>query len=106
MMCKVDSPLKNHIPGVLASGILFIENGSYKIEPWDGKGVPNVIDSCNLIPKKCLEVDFPFGVGSKRHFEFRKAGIDTSESISSSECSRIWPYIVTKRCKGKTFADL
>ncbi|PSR99866.1 F-box protein [Actinidia chinensis var. chinensis] len=106
MLCKVDSPLKNHIPGVLASGILFIENGSYKIEPWDGKGVPNVIDSCNLIRKKCLEVDFPFGVGSKRHFEFRKAGIDISESISSSECSRIWPYIVTKRCKGKTFADL
>ncbi|GFY85856.1 transferases, transferring glycosyl groups [Actinidia rufa] len=39
ILCKVDSPLKNHIPGVLASGILSIENGSYKIVPWHGKGV-------------------------------------------------------------------
>ncbi|CAL5385904.1 unnamed protein product [Camellia sinensis] len=106
LLCKVDSPLKNHIPGVLASGILFIENGSYKIVPWDGKGVPDVIASCNLIPENSLEVDFPFGVWSKKNFEIKKAGMSINELISSGDGSRIWPYIVTKRCKGKTFAEL
>ncbi|KAL7190928.1 hypothetical protein ACSBR2_023074 [Camellia fascicularis] len=106
LLCKVDSPLKNHIPGVLASGILFIENGSYKIVPWDGKGVPNVIASCNLIPENSLEVDFPFGVWSKKKFEMKKARMSINELISSGDGSRIWPYIVTKRCKGKTFAGL
>ncbi|THG08597.1 hypothetical protein TEA_005439 [Camellia sinensis var. sinensis] len=106
LLCKVDSPLKNHIPGVLASGILFIENGSYKIVPWDGKGVPDVIASCNLIPENSLEVDFPFGVWSKKKFEMKKARMSINELISSGDGSRIWPYIVTKRCKGKTFAEL
>ncbi|KAG5543961.1 hypothetical protein RHGRI_016641 [Rhododendron griersonianum] len=106
LLCKVDSPLKNHIPGVLASGILFIDNGSYKIESWDGKGVPEVITSCNFISENCLEVDFPLGICSKQHFDLRKAGMSICESIGSGESSIIWPYIVTKRCKGKTFAEL
>ncbi|KAI8550342.1 hypothetical protein RHMOL_Rhmol06G0098000 [Rhododendron molle] len=106
LLCKVGSPLKNHIPGVLASGILFIDNGSYKIESWDGKRVPEVITSCNFISENCLEVDFPLGICSKQHFDLRKAGMSICESIGSGESSIIWPYIVTKRCKGKTFAEL
>ena len=106
LLCKVASPLKNHIPGVFASGILFIENESYKIVPWDGKGVPDVIASCNLIPENSLEVDFPFGVWSKKNFEKIKAGMSINELISSGDGARIWPYTVTKRCKGKTFAEL
>uniref|UniRef100_A0A5B7AP33 F-box protein n=1 Tax=Davidia involucrata TaxID=16924 RepID=A0A5B7AP33_DAVIN len=104
LLCKVDSSLKNHIPGVLASGILYLENGSYTIVPWDGKGVPNVIANCNWIPENCKEVDFPFGVWSKQQIEFRKAGMSISDSSGGS--SRIWPYIITKRCKGKIFAEL
>ncbi|KAE8731275.1 F-box protein [Hibiscus syriacus] len=33
-LCEVNSPLKNHIPIVLASGILHLENGTYKIDSW------------------------------------------------------------------------
>ncbi|KAL6962751.1 hypothetical protein U1Q18_037708 [Sarracenia purpurea var. burkii] len=106
LLCKVESHLKNHIPGILGSGIVFIENGSYKIVPWDGKGVPNVIASCIFLPENCLGVDFSFSVWSKIHFELRKAGISVTESMGSGVCSRIWPYIITKRCKGKTFAEL
>ncbi|XP_052202408.1 lysine-specific demethylase JMJ21 [Diospyros lotus] len=106
LLCKVDSPLQKHIPGVLASGIVFFENGSYNILPWDGRGVPSVITACNLIPENCSEVDFQFGIWSKRHFEYRNAGKSANDSFSSSKCSRIWPYIVTKRCKGKIFADI
>ncbi|KAE8735647.1 hypothetical protein F3Y22_tig00000340pilonHSYRG01003 [Hibiscus syriacus] len=47
-LCEVNSPLKNYIHTVLASGILHLENGSYKIDSWDGK-VPDVLAKCNLI---------------------------------------------------------
>ena len=106
LLCKVNSPLKDHIPDVLASGILFLDNGSYTIVPWDGKGVPDVIAKCNLVPAKCMEDGFSFGVWSKKDFEYKKAGASTYESISSAECAGIWPYIITKRCKGKIFARL
>ncbi|XP_028082146.1 F-box protein At1g78280-like isoform X1 [Camellia sinensis] len=36
----------------------------------------------------------------------KKARMSINELISSGDGSRIWPYIVTKRCKGKTFAEL
>ncbi|KAK9269878.1 hypothetical protein L1049_025451 [Liquidambar formosana] len=106
LLSKVNSPLKNHIPDILASGILFLENGSYTIVPWDGKGVPDVISKCNLIPEDCMEDGFPFGLWSKKQFEYRNAGTSLNESISSAGCARIWPYIITKRCKGKIYAQL
>ncbi|XP_059638208.1 lysine-specific demethylase JMJ21 isoform X2 [Cornus florida] len=106
LLCQVNSPLKNHVPGILASGIIFFENGSYTIVPWDGRGVPDVIANCKMIPKICMEVDFPFGAWSKKQFEYRNAGMSINESVSSTGCSRMWPYIVTKRCKGKIFAEL
>lgn len=106
LLSKINSPLKDHIPDVLASGILFFENGSYTIVPWDGKGVPDVISKCNLIPEKCMEDDFPFGLWSKKQFEYRKAGISLNESTSSAGGTPVWPYIITKRCKGKIFAQL
>ncbi|KAE8680533.1 hypothetical protein F3Y22_tig00111387pilonHSYRG00051 [Hibiscus syriacus] len=48
-LCEVNSPLKNHIPTVLASGIMHLENGSYKIDSWDDKEVLDVLEKCNLI---------------------------------------------------------
>ncbi|KAF3445888.1 hypothetical protein FNV43_RR11065 [Rhamnella rubrinervis] len=106
LLHEANSPLRNHIPEVLASGILYLENGSYKIVPWDGSRVPDVIAKCNLLPEKCKVDGFPFGVWGKKQYEYRKAGMSIHESISSARFKRIWPYIVTKRCKGKIFAQL
>ncbi|KAM7516848.1 hypothetical protein LguiA_006431 [Lonicera macranthoides] len=106
LLSKFDSPLKNHVPGVLASGILVQENGAYTIVPWDGKGVPDVIAKCNMNPAKGTEVDFPFGVWNKKQFEYSKSGMSIFESINSGACSSIWPYIVTERCKGKILAEI
>lgn len=106
LLCKVDSPLKEHIPGVLASGIIYIEDGSYKIIPWDGRGVPDIIGNCNFIPGNNSETDFPFGLWSKSIHVFRKAGMSMDGQDSNQKSSKIWPYIVTKRCKGKIYADL
>ncbi|KAF6170322.1 hypothetical protein GIB67_043012 [Kingdonia uniflora] len=100
LLHKVNSTLKDHIPDVLASGILFQENGCYKIVPWDGKGVPDVIAKCNLIMEKSVADNFPFGVWSKNEFECRKAGVPVSDSLNSAGCTKIWPYIITARCKG------
>ncbi|XAR62141.1 hypothetical protein NMG60_11016777 [Bertholletia excelsa] len=106
LLCKADSRLKNHIPGILASGILFVEDGKYKIVPWDGRGVPDVIANCDWIPENSSAVDFPFGIWSKKYFDYKKAGISINESINFAKCSKVWPYIVTKRCKGKIFAEI
>lgn len=106
LLSKVNSPLKNHVPDVLASGILYLDNGALKIVPWDGKGVPIVIGNCNLVPENWKEDDFLFGVWGKKQFECRKAGMPMNEPINSSGCTSIWPFIITRRCKGKIFAQL
>jgi len=90
--------LINHVPEVVASGLLVSENGFYKPFPWDGKGIPDVIANYEFVLGDCSEEGFPFGVWSKKKFELK-----SSESISRSE---IWPYIITKRCQGDIFANL
>ncbi|TQE12648.1 hypothetical protein C1H46_001668 [Malus baccata] len=106
LLCKVNSPLKNHMPDVLESGIIYLENGVYRIVTWDGNTVPDVIARCNLIPEKFNVDGCPFGVWNKKQFNYRKAGMPIHETVSSPECSRIWPYLITKRCKGKIYAEL
>nr|KJB14734.1 hypothetical protein B456_002G140900 [Gossypium raimondii] len=105
-LCEVDSPLKNYIPTVLASGILHLENGSFEIDSWDGKKVPDVLAKCNLIPETGKGDVFPFGIRSKKLFEYRKAGLPESGPDSSAGSNSIWPYLITKRCKGKIYAEL
>ncbi|XVE55528.1 hypothetical protein DITRI_Ditri03aG0166000 [Diplodiscus trichospermus] len=104
-LCEVNSPLKNHTPNVLASGILHLENGSCKIDSWDGKEVPDVIGKCNFFPEDTSDI-FPFGVRNKKLFEYRNAGSPEYGPDSTAGSTSIWPYLITKRCKGKIFAQL
>ncbi|KAK3025931.1 hypothetical protein RJ639_040847 [Escallonia herrerae] len=106
LLCEFNSPLQKYIPAVLASGFIYFANGSYTVVPWEGKGVPDVIAKSDLILGNCKGLDFPFGIWNKKQFEYRKAEMSSCESVSSGGCSKIWPYIVTKRCKGKIFAEL
>ncbi|XP_050231074.1 lysine-specific demethylase JMJ21 isoform X2 [Mercurialis annua] len=103
---KVNSPLKIYVPETLASGILYLENGTHKIVPWDGKVMPDVIGKCNLIPENNKEDEFPFGVWAKKLYELKTAGMSVNELTSPAGCTQIWPFIITKRCKGKIYADL
>ncbi|CAL9064525.1 unnamed protein product [Musa banksii] len=97
LLQHTNSSLKDHVPEVFASGLLSEENGFLKIFPWDGKGVPDVIANCKLIGD-CMKDSFPFGIWSKKKIELADAG--------SIPCTKMWPYIVTKRCKGDIFANL
>lgn len=90
----------------MASGLIYLDDGSYTIVRWDGKGVPDVIAKFDLIQENFLELDYPFGIWSRKQFEYQKAGMQCYESFATGGCSKIWPYIVTKRCKGRIFADL
>lgn len=103
---KLDSSLKNYIPSVLASGILFSENGSYRLLPWDGRGMPELVASSSVTSIKHEECDYPFGLWAKKKFEYQNAGRPLSELGSCAKASVVWPYIVTRRCKGKMFAEL
>ncbi|XP_044474735.1 F-box protein At1g78280 isoform X1 [Mangifera indica] len=105
LLSKANSRLKSHIPEILASGILYLENGLYKVVSWGGKGVPDVIGKCNLISQNPREDSFPFGIWSKKQFEFKRVGKSVCKNTSDG-CKGIWPYVITKRCKGKIFAQL
>ncbi|EPS59334.1 hypothetical protein M569_15473, partial [Genlisea aurea] len=96
------SSLKNHIPAILASGIIDCENGSYRLSPWDGKGVPDIAASrLDFASLSCKGVDRPFGVWGKKQFEYRN--VVAPPDISGAS---VWPYLVTRRCTGKIFGDL
>ncbi|CAA0840479.1 F-box protein [Striga hermonthica] len=101
-----NSSIKNYIPSVLASGILVSEHGSFRVFPWDGRGIPEVITSSNLLSVHQTEADYPFGVWGKKEFEYQNAGKQLHESGDCSKSSYMWPYIVTERCRGRIFADL
>lgn len=106
-MQRSECTLKNHVPKILASGIVSLEKGSYEIVPWDGKGVPDVIAKHSKIVQETFpDTEYPFGIWSKKHFEYRKAGMTVEDLVSSGGQSSTWPYIITKRCKGKIFAEL
>lgn len=103
---RADSPLKTHIPEVLASGILFFEKGSYKVVPWDGKRIPDIISSSSFdFDASMLNSEFPFGIWNKTLREHKNQGKPAPDSFGSLS-SHVWPYIITKRCKGKIFAQL
>lgn len=106
LLHKLNSSLKNYIPNVLASGILIYESGLYRVLPWDGRGIPDIISSSNLMSIKHKKIDYPFGVWGKKLFEHQIAGRSLHESGNCDNISLMWPYIVTKKCKGKIFADL
>lgn len=106
LLLQVESPLKEHVPDVLASGFISLENGAYTVVPWDGKGVPHVIAEYNPISENCQVIESSFGLWSKKLFDYKAAGFPASEISNISGNKRIWPYIVTKRCKGKIFAEL
>ncbi|XP_040870558.1 F-box protein At1g78280 [Glycine max] len=106
LLDEANSPLSKHIPNVLASGIIYLENGSYTNLSWDGKGIPDVIVENNMIRKKCSIDGFSFGVWGKKQLEYRNAGMPVDGSVSLAGNSSIWPYMITKRCEGNMFAEL
>ncbi|KAF3320802.1 F-box protein [Carex littledalei] len=98
LLQKYDSPLREHVPEIVASGFLVLENGSHKTIPWDGRGVPGAISQ--LYPDAIGGISddsFSFGV-------FRK--MQTALKGFNVSCKNIWPYLVTKRCKGDIFGKI
>lgn len=98
LLQKYDSPLREHVPEIVASGFLVLENGSHKTIPWDGRGVPGAISQ--LYPDTIGGISddsFSFGVFRKMHTALK--GFNVS-------CKNIWPYLVTKRCKGDIFGKM
>ncbi|CAI8599082.1 unnamed protein product [Vicia faba] len=106
LLLEANSSIRKHIPSVMASGVVYLEDGSYTNLSWDGKGVPSVISKTNIITEKCNVDGFAFGVWGKKLLEYRNAGIPVDGSISLACNSSIWPYVITKRCEGNMFADL
>ncbi|CAA6664381.1 unnamed protein product [Spirodela intermedia] len=96
---RVESPLVKHVPDVISSGILAHEpNGSYRICTWAGRGVPDQVRSLNLVNDNCRNDDFPFGIWGKMEFE--------SSKESAVSLPKMWPFLITKRCRGDIFANV
>ncbi|KAJ3700110.1 hypothetical protein LUZ61_003815 [Rhynchospora tenuis] len=98
LLQKYDSPLMEHVPEIIASGFLVLENGLHRTIPWDGRGVPGAISELYRDSNREISVDsFAFGVLQKMQTELK--GFNTS-------CKTMWPYLVTKRCKGDIFGKI
>ncbi|KAL5992533.1 hypothetical protein ACLOJK_013452 [Asimina triloba] len=102
---KVRSPLRKYIPDVFTSGILLHENGLYRTVPWNGKGNPDLIAQYDLLAKNFTEDGFLFGVWNKQQLELER-GEKLPLILDASSRPQIWPYLVTKRCKGNILADI
>ncbi|XP_020257462.1 F-box protein At1g78280 isoform X2 [Asparagus officinalis] len=98
LLQKTRSPLINHVPEVVASGLVIDENGAYKPLSWDGRGVPDVLADYKLVEGECGRDEFSLGVWSKKKLELKSPG-----SISPS---KIFPYIIIRRCRGDIFAHI
>lgn len=106
LLHELNSSLQNYMPEILASGIIYLENGSFTVVPWDGRGIPKLIADCKLFPWTHREEGSPFGLWNKKQFELRRSGASCTDLACPTGSSRIWPYVITKRCKGKIFAQL
>ncbi|OWM79976.1 hypothetical protein CDL15_Pgr006280 [Punica granatum] len=106
LLCKLNSSLRNYMPEILSSGIIYLEDGSFTVVPWDGQGLPKVIAECNLLPGTYGKDSFPFGLWSKKQYELRRAGTSPADLACPAGSSVIWPYVITKRCEGKIYAQL
>ncbi|XP_062211453.1 lysine-specific demethylase JMJ21 isoform X2 [Phragmites australis] len=98
LLRKVDSPLINHIPEIIASGFLEYKDAIYRTVPWDGKGIPDVLAKHYPLEASYANSCFPLGLWSKQRF-----GMSSSSDVSNRP---IWPYMVTRKCKGDIFARI
>lgn len=90
----------NHVPDIIASGFVLVDDtGCYRTFSWDGRGVPDIIANSTLVIRNDTADGFPFGIWSKKQFELESHGVNTC-------CSRIWPFMVYRRCEGDIFANL
>lgn len=99
LLDKWKSPLMNHVPDIIASGFVVADGSDcYRTFSWDGRGVPDIIANNSLVIRNNTADGFTFGIWSKMQFELDNHGVNM--------CSRIWPFMVYKRCKGDIFANL
>ncbi|WVZ57166.1 hypothetical protein U9M48_007585 [Paspalum notatum var. saurae] len=98
LLQKSGSPLINHIPEIIASGFLEYKDDIYGTIPWDGRGIPDVLAKHYPLEVPYLNSCFPLGLWSKQRF-----GMNSSPDVSDRP---IWPYMVTKKCKGDIFARI
>ncbi|GAB2224257.1 hypothetical protein Droror1_Dr00005009 [Drosera rotundifolia] len=103
---KVCTPLKDHVPHILASGIVYLVNGAYTVVSWDGGGLPEVIVNSGLVTGDSSDYRSHFGAWRRKLFEHRKACTPELQSTSSAVSTTMWPYIITRRCQGKMFAQI
>ena len=98
LLQKSGSPLINHIPEIIASGFLEYKDDSYRTVPWNGKGIPEILVKHYPLEVSYANSCFPLGLWSKQRF-----GMSSSADISDRP---IWPYMVTRKCKGDIFARM
>ncbi|KAF0899240.1 hypothetical protein E2562_015901 [Oryza meyeriana var. granulata] len=98
LLRKLGSPLMNHVPDIIASGFLVYQDGVYRTVPWDGKGIPDILAKYYPLEVSYANGSFPLGLWSKQLFG--------SSNLTDVPDKPIWPYMVTRKCKGDIFARI
>ncbi|KAI5061372.1 hypothetical protein GOP47_0023877 [Adiantum capillus-veneris] len=96
---KSGSPLRHVIPEIVASGIVYLEKGSYKAVAWDGQNEPNY-----EIQKKNSFRSGEFHRARWNQAVLNPSYTDWSEEDVPEGRNTQCPYIVTSKCDGQDLA--
>lgn len=106
------SPFQDVVPEFITSGILYPAGEDYRAVPSDGTG------DCPLVYTEKSTAGRKRGRDSERtggkEFRLRtRWSANRSETFKTDEIdssaateARLWPYLVTRRCPGRTVSDL
>ena len=102
------SSLINHVPQVLATGILCLNNGSYEYALLDGKWVPPIIAKFDLFTENNWSSHYLFSTWNKADVEINISGLKKSchEENCFNTSTSVWTYLITMRCKGENFTGM
>ncbi|CAM6089280.1 unnamed protein product [Calypogeia fissa] len=102
------SPFQDVVPQFVTSGILYPDGEDYKAVAWDGReDCPLVYSKESIVGRKRSRESEGLGKGRFRtrwaanNITSRKDKIDPSTQEAT-----LWPYLVTKRCRGRTLSEV
>ncbi|XP_078440783.1 putative glycosyltransferase [Wolffia australiana] len=99
LLHAVRSPLSEYVPEVLCSGVLVQQpDGSCKNCSWSGRRIHDIIENLSVGNCTTINDDYSLGIWAKMEFSSRK------DDILST--AKMWPYLITKRCRGSLFSDI
>lgn len=105
---KSGSPFQDVVPELVASGILYPDAEDYKAVAWDGaEDCPQVYSKETVTGRKRSRESEGIGKGRFRtRWSANHSTSTTDKTDPLAQEAMLWPYLVTKRCPGRTLSKV